>query len=326
MLWGILALRSVDIGLYDTKEVYFYYFEMLGSMNFLEILKYRWMDDKIFYIGMKAIKIIVDNYQICIAILAIPFVYSTVKFIEKKSDNPFFSFVVYIALYYMYGTFLLRQVIAIGIILFSIDYIENKKIIKFIMVVLIASLFHKTALIFLIAYPFCFYNKFGLKNYIYIILSLVFSYIFNDFVIYFLKEFDFTNKIEFALNNGLYTINGDISMFGLVITVSLLIFASYYRKIAIKNKIYDYNKDVYLNISTLGSMMYACSGIISEFYRVALYFSIINILLISNFIIYEKKVYIRRFEKYVIFMLFVFYFLARTINNVNANPYLFFWQ
>lgn len=326
MLWGILALRSIEIGLYDTKTVYFSYFEMLEKMNFLEILKYRWMDDKIFYILMKIIKIIMNNYQVCIAILAIPFVYYTVKFIEKKSENPLLSFIVYIALYYMYGTFLLRQVIAIGIVLLSIDYIENKKFNKFFVIVCIAALFHRTAIIFLIAYPFARYNKFGIKNYIYIILTLFFAYIGDKFVIFFLKTFDFTNKIEFALNNNLYTVNGDISMFGLVITVCLLIFASYYRYLAIKRKNYDYKNDIYLNISTLGSMMYACSSIITEFYRVALYFSIINILLVSNFIIYEKNIYIKRAEKYLIILLFVIYFFTRTINNVNANPYMFFWQ
>ena len=47
----------------------------------------------------------------------------------------------------------LRQAIALSISLFAFKYIDEKKILKFILTILIASLFHKTAAIFLLAYP-----------------------------------------------------------------------------------------------------------------------------------------------------------------------------
>lgn len=326
MLWGLLAFRSINLGLYDTKTVYFSAYNMLTKMNIIDIFEYRWMDDKLFYIVMKVINLLFNNYQICIAILAMPFVYITVKFIEKNSKNAFWSLIVYISLYYMYGTFLLRQVIAIGIILLSIRFIEEKDLKKFVIVVLLASLFHKTALIFLISYPFAVFNRYGYKNYFYILISLLISFNLGEIIIEVLKRLDFTNKIALSINNNLYTINGEISMFGLIITVSMLTFANYYRKVAIRNKEYDYRNDVYLNISTLGSVLYTFSKVISEFYRGALYFSIVNILLISNFICYEKDIRVRRVEKFILYIIFVLYFLTRTINNVNANPYIFFWQ
>ena len=55
MLWGLLACRSIEVGLYDTKAVYYSAFNMLTEMSFFEIIKYRWMDDKIFYFLMKII-------------------------------------------------------------------------------------------------------------------------------------------------------------------------------------------------------------------------------------------------------------------------------
>lgn len=323
LLWLLLALRSVDMGLYDTKAVYYRNYKLLLDMSFGQIIEYRWMSDKCFYFVMKITSIILENYQLTIAVLAIPYVYGTIKFIEKKSLNPFLSVIVYISLYYMYATFLLRQVIAMGILLFSIDQIEKKNIKKFILIVLIAWLFHKTAIVFLIAYPFALYNKFSFKNYVYILIFVVLSKFCNTIILSIVKNVD---SISFSIENNLYSLDNQVSMFGLFITICILLFGHFYRNKAIKSKKYNEDWDIYLNISTLGSMMYACSSTVAEFYRMALYFSLINIIIISNFITKEDDDKIRIIEMFIFVLIFISYFFTRTINNINANPYLFFWS
>ena len=51
---------------------------------------------------------------------------------------------------------ILRQAIALSISLLAFNFLDKRKPIKFILLVLFASLFHKTAAIFLLAYPFLF--------------------------------------------------------------------------------------------------------------------------------------------------------------------------
>lgn len=322
-LWLLLALRSIEVGLYDTKAVYYREFSLLLNMSFHQILTYEWMQYKGFYFIMKFLSLIIENYQFIIAVLAIPYVYSTMKFIENKSLSPFFSTIIYISLYYMYATFLLKQVIAIGILLFSIKQIENRNFFKFALIVIFASFFHQTALIFLIAYPFALFNKFSSKNYIYIVIAIFLSQISNIFILDILKQSD---KISFLIEHNIYSVDSEVSMFGLVITVAILMYGHFYRNKAIKDNKYDYNWDIYLNISTLGSMLFACSNVVAEFYRVALYFSIVNIIIMPNFITKEKDKGLRQFELFIFVIIFITYFFTRTINNVNANPYLFFWN
>ena len=127
ILWGLLAFRDISMGISDTKYIYYPFFEMIFDMNFNDILSYKFMSDKFFYILMKIISLYTDNYQICIAILAIPFVVFIMNGIYKYSKNPFMSTIIFIALYYAYGFFLLRQVIAIGIVFYSFRYITEKK-------------------------------------------------------------------------------------------------------------------------------------------------------------------------------------------------------
>ena len=79
---------------------------------------------------------------------------SVTKFIDQYSQDACFSFCLFLALG-MYGYYfgIIRQSIAVSILLFSINSIKKRQIFKFFILVFIAFLFHKIALIFL---PFYF--------------------------------------------------------------------------------------------------------------------------------------------------------------------------
>ena len=252
ILWSLLALRSINIGLNDTSELYKPFFENINNMNIKEIIEYKWMSDKMFYILMKIISLFTKNFQIVLAILAIPYVFFTVYIIEKKSKNPLLSVILYISMYYMYATFLLRQVFAIGIILFSIQYIEKNNFIKFALTVFIASLFHKTALIFLIAYPFSLKNKYGLKNYVYIFSSLFIGISLKKIILYILPIIDFTGRVKIGFLYNSYSVDNKVSMFGLFILIIILLISNYYYKSMKKQS--NENIDILFNISTLGAV------------------------------------------------------------------------
>ncbi len=84
------------------------------------------------------------------------------RFIYKYSKNPCLTFLIFIAFAafgYIFG--LLRQSIAASILLLSVDAIRDKKFIKFLLLVLLAFTFHRSALIFL---PLYFASKIKFKS------------------------------------------------------------------------------------------------------------------------------------------------------------------
>ncbi len=76
------------------------------------------------------------------------------RFIYKNSDEPFLAFLLYSGLFYnMFSLTGYRQVLSVAIgILASYEYLKQRKFFKFLLLVLLASLFHKTTLIFIVFY------------------------------------------------------------------------------------------------------------------------------------------------------------------------------
>lgn len=318
-LWLLLALRNISMGLNDTENVYLPYFEMLRNMSIIDIFQYRWMTDKVFFIIMKFIQMIFNNYQICLAIFAIPVIALPMYVIYKYSLNKRLSTIVFISLFYGYSFFLLRQSIALAIVLFSYKFICDKKFGKFAITILIAALFHKTALLVLILYPICNKIKFSNKNYILIILVGICSIVFKDFIIYILRDV----LGMWSLQHGIYSIGEKFPLGGIAVLLVILIVSAELIKYF---KVKDENLNCLLNFSTIAILIFSFSNIIVEAYRFSLYFSIFNVLLLSN-ALYSFKDINEKFYKIgivVIEVVFILYFLFRSINNVGINPYVFF--
>ncbi len=72
------------------------------------------------------------------------------KACKNMSVNAIFSIYLYVAMYFYCSSFnLVRQFIAVSIVLFAIDSLIKRKYIKYILLILLASMFHTTALIML---------------------------------------------------------------------------------------------------------------------------------------------------------------------------------
>ena len=77
----------------------------------------------------------------------------------QNSKAPLLSFIIFLGLPFFTFCFSgLRQAVAVSITLFSFPFIRDKKPLPFVLVVLLAAAFHKSALFFLPAYP-CFWIR-----------------------------------------------------------------------------------------------------------------------------------------------------------------------
>ncbi len=78
----------------------------------------------------------------------------TARFIAKNAKDPLISWITFICLGSM--TFAMngmRQALAMSICLLSYRFVREKKPLRFLLIVLLAVLFHKSALVFLLVYP-----------------------------------------------------------------------------------------------------------------------------------------------------------------------------
>lgn len=319
----LVSLRNVELGLTDTKNVYYPLFNSIKNISYYNIISSSNYIEKLFYIITKIISNFTNNYRIYLSIIGIPYIFCIMYGIFKFSKNVLLSTILFLSLYYLYSFFLLKQVIAIGFLFLSYGYIKNNKIGKFIITVLFASMFHRTAIVFLIAYPFSLIKKFDYKNYILILLGYLIANFFPKLIFWFISVFDLSGKLISYINHGIYDTSNKISLFGLFITLSMMSFSYYFYK---KSKIKDKNIEILLNLSTLGNMFYCFSSVVTEFYRVALYFSIFNIILVTYSINLIQNNKTKKILLILIIVMSIIYFFTRTINNINANPYRFFWE
>lgn len=111
-----------------------------------------------FLLVEKVVATIWDNQVFYRFVIASIFMSALGRFVYKNSDDPFLAFMLYAGLFYnMFSLTGYRQVLSVAVgILWAYEYIKQRKFFKFILVVLLASTFHRSTLIFI---PFYFISQ-----------------------------------------------------------------------------------------------------------------------------------------------------------------------
>ena len=119
-----------------------------------------------------------SNARLYLIILSGIFNYGIYKFIKNNSNNYLMSVLMYVCLLFYYDSMtMIRQFFAMIIMLYAFKFIKNKKMIPFIIAVLIAMQFHITAIVCILLYPiysFKYSRKAALFLIILSILALIF--------------------------------------------------------------------------------------------------------------------------------------------------------
>uniref|UniRef100_UPI004048EA31 EpsG family protein n=1 Tax=Aliarcobacter sp. TaxID=2321116 RepID=UPI004048EA31 len=215
--------------------------------------------------------------------------------INSYNYNKYSPFVILSLLIYFSHLFLYKEMIQIraglasAILLFSIQYLYNKEKIKYFGVVLVASLFHSGALIFL---PFYFFYKFNISNQTYYKL-LAFS-----IVMYLLVDsknlllmFNDLGILPYAVYNYLIwdKYNYSLGLFNPVTIKQFLVvlFLLKYRNL-LSEKVNYFDAMLYLYIiSTAWLIFFADFAIIAA--RVATFLSIVDVILLPSLIYVFKQ-------------------------------------
>lgn len=211
VLFLILAIREPI----SDMNNYLNYFEYLNTASFSEILNLNL--EFLYKILNIVIARIWNNTKFFMIVIDLIGVIASYYFIKRYSKNYLISVMLFVTIgsYYM-QFFILRQAIAIAILMFSVRYIEEKNFKKFLVCVVIATLFHKSSIIFVLAYFIC--------N-----VQISFKYISMWMIIYGIT-FVFRSVIIKIVSGYLYTEYADIMVVGegygrLLLFSLILIFA-----------------------------------------------------------------------------------------------------
>ena len=251
-------------------------------------------------------------YIVCASYLIILFfVY---KFIKKYSLDILVSgFLFFSFSFYNMSLNILREYIAAAIILKSVDYI-NRDWKRFLLCVLIAMTFHKTAVIFVIIYPALRYIKDARKACIVLLLLCAIIAMFPN---------QFISLIGDVANYGSkYTTAGNEAEIDLKIFVNSILFLMYYFYYKqFNNKDENAGKWLVMSAFTLGLNF-------SAFYfhyinRVFLYFMLPEIVSIPNFINSFNSPRIKLGLKLLLIIMFSAYYLILIYNTTcyDTVPY-----
>ncbi|OOV29262.1 hypothetical protein BXU11_04910 [Flavobacterium sp. LM5] len=316
------GLRNVAVG----ADTYAYFNSFENSKNqswddvweiVSEYYKYDIGKDPGFPVFEKFCSTISDSYQIFLVIIAILFFVSLGNFILKnttKLQDVILAFVIYSVLFY--GFFSItghRQTLATALTLLSFEFIKKRKIIPFLIVILIASTLHKSSLIFILFYFVCRIKK---PKIIFISTLLLFPLFMStrDLLAAFFQSISGYEGYDQFEGAGTFT----FSAIFLLICITALI----RQKILLKS---NSNTQNYFNAFALALLFLPLTWINPSMMRVVQYFSIFMLIfvpeIIRSFEFYSEDIHqrVRIVTLFVLILLFL-------KSSQNGEPYSFFWE
>lgn len=321
----ILALRhwsmGVDLGYYSMGESgYIYSFEVLNKYSWADIIKLKeYLNyERGYIIFNKLLGSIWNEKQFLLGVCAFINISVTGVFIYKRSKLPLMSWIVFLGLpsFLMFFSGL-RQAIAISITMIAARWIEKKKIVPFVLTVLLAWTFHSSAIVFLLAYPLYYVRLTDLQK-------LVFAMCIP--VVYVLKAPLFTVMSKLFKDNAVIESTGAGTLF--------IVFFCVYMFLIVSNSYQKKDQNGYINLFYMSCICQAFGGVYSTAIRVGYYFMVYLAIALPNTIYDFKQTGRSTGERdfmlcytliFIAFLMFGLY----SIKNGSwscTNPYVFFWQ
>ena len=234
--------------------------------------------------------------------------------IHKYSRDTLFSVLVYLGLPCFMIVFSgLRQAIGIALCCLSYPYITEKKPLKFILCVLLASLFHYSAFFFLIAYP-VFHLR--IRKNVRMVSILVIP------LIFLLRVPLFLILSELFKENAYIDYNGALTL--------LVVFALVYLFCAVFVDEQDEVTNGFLNLFYLGVLCMCFGNIYQTAMRIGYYFMIALAVALPNIVDEINIQSSKRISSVAIKTAFVLYGLYALWTSGSSwpmtYPYHFFWE
>jgi len=313
------AFRSVNVG-NDTSD----YKILFDELSYQSITNFSWRYESGYLIYNRFLHFFSDNSQILFVVSAFIICLGYMLFIKKYSEIPWLSVYLFFMLrYFDLSMNVLRQSLAMVILFFGFYLLsENKKTIYFILTVIFASFFHKTALIFLamilikkIKTDKAFYTLVGIGTTIFFLtFDVLFQYFLNFFPTY-----------SYYLNSSYMDGSTRIAtILNILVNLAILLFIFFNGFEKTKT-----NQWMFKAI-TLGLAISIISIRFSLLDRVGDFFTVYAIVLLPNTLKNKRKnLNLSVFLYYILLLTFFIYYIVIIVYRPEWNkvyPYEFFWM
>lgn len=262
----LFAIQDISVGA-DTT-VYYNAFYYISSLSFKDIFIVGWEPG---YLVLNwLLGYFFDDGRILIVFLAFFILLPIFAYIYQESLWPELSLVIFVGTgMWMASMGIFRQWCAMAVLVFSYKYIKEKSFWKFILVLLIAMSFHRTAIIFLLAY---FISKVQLSH-----KNMIFSFAIS-ILLGFSGRYILQVLNQFARITESGNFNGGLTMLIVLWASVFTVFILY------KNQI-PKNLELYYRLIYLAAILQPIAFTFSNWSRVVIYFSISLMIFFPNFIV-----------------------------------------
>ncbi|GAD90076.1 hypothetical protein VHA01S_032_00260 [Vibrio halioticoli NBRC 102217] len=259
------------------------------------------------------IKINFNNHVFMLLFVASFVLICTFFVIDKISIFPVLSLICFLLLgFYTFHFNAARQAVAVSLFLLSIPFVLNKQPIKFLAIILLGFLFHKSILLCVPMY-YIFGRKLSISNLVIISLFFLIAAFSLDSIVSNISEFDGRYS---SYSNSNYESNGSVSVaFNFLVLIWLFIAK---RINSIQDKLFDMSIVAMFIACSIGLMSVILSLNPSGILRASVYF--------TQFMIFALPISIMSFKEGVLlnvviflaisFMMIYFYLTTKAFSNL----------
>ncbi|MDD3040118.1 EpsG family protein [Bacteroides sp.] len=327
LFYILMAFRDISVGI-DTETYSELYLEIANSEIFFSSryeLGYVLLNK---FIGF----LFPHSPQVFFMIVSIFVLYGYARFIFKYSYITWLSVLFFFLFeYFDLAINLTRQSIAMVLVLYAYDFLITRRKKAFFLLIIIAGLFHYTALLFAIAYIVNFI-KFNRQNILYSFVLIFFVYVFAE---YFVQLAFGSIGIYADYANTVYA-DGNVRLASILNALVILIFIVFTLLNKQTTKKYFESKLDYANgekmfwLIMLGLLIWVASFYFNQLGRLARYFTVFSIVYIPNLLYLIKQTHIRKYFYWNLFFccFAIFYYLTIVCFRPEWNgvyPYKFFF-
>lgn len=305
-LFFIAAFRSVTVGI--DLENYLPMFFTIAELPFRDIFSITWEPGYVIF--NKLLSYISSDGRCFLIGTSLFIIIGYVTFIYKNLTSPCIGLFLFVALGLYTNSFnIIRQSMALVIVLHSLKYIHTKEYFKYFLLILLAALFHMTAVVCLVI-PVVNHLKVNITNFAMLLLfSIIVIPVIANYILSFVMQIIFS---EYSLGN---KVSGGFNMLLILIVLTFMCI------LLSKNN----SNKLYCNMMILACCLQVVSLQFSLFARIVTYFSSSLIILVPSIVERLKSVEARIITTIIIVLVGLTYFILVVLNNDLSGvvPYSF---
>lgn len=309
----VAGCRAMSVG-HDTFNYsnIFYQISLLSLESMLGVNPYSGMEQGYVWLCWFFSKLS-NNYSHFLIAVALFEFYAIGTWIWNNTKKPFIGLLIFTCMFYTFFLTGIRQCIATAIVLFAYDDIKNKDAIKFLMKVMMASLFHQSVLIAVVMYFLPIFFPDCKKTFVITVVAAPILFLTRR------KLFSFVTGIFARYNDYEILSHGDAITYTLMLALIIILAVFMLRAVPLQSQVKEGEYCNYVNNVMIALLVMPFVGLNGSIMRVAMYFSINICLLIER--IYgqfkNKKTRIAAVLVSVVALVFLFF------NELMGSSYLY---